>query len=327
MQTRTYGETTLPALGLGLMGMSDFYGPADRAESLATIGAAVDAGLVMMDTGDFYGSGHNELLLAEAMRTVPREKLYIQVKFGAMRDPAGGFVGFDSRPAAVKNFLAMTLKRLGTDYIDLYQPARLDPSVPIEDTVGTVKEMIDAGYVRHLGLSEVGSETIRRAHKVHPVTALQIEYSLLSRSVERILPTTRELGVALNPYGVLGRGLISGHWSADRNTADHRSESPRFSAENLPANLALVERLREIAEAKGASIAALAIAWVLAQGDDIVPLVGARTRERLAESLTALDVTLTAEDLAAIAAAVPQDAAKGGRYPAAQTAMLDSERG
>ena len=227
MQTRTYGETTLPALGLGLMGMSDFYGPADRAESLATIGAAVDAGLVMMDTGDFYGSGHNELLLAEAMRTVPREKLYIQVKFGAMRDPAGGFVGFDSRPAAVKNFLAMTLKRLGTDYIDLYQPARLDPSVPIEDTVGTVKEMIDAGYVRHLGLSEVGSETIRRAHKVHPVTALQIEYSLLSRSVERILPTTRELGVALNPYGVLGRGLISGHWSAG---PQHRRPSQRKPA-------------------------------------------------------------------------------------------------
>jgi aryl-alcohol dehydrogenase-like predicted oxidoreductase len=331
MQTRQLGRTgpTVSALGLGLMGMSDFYGPTDRAESLATIAAAREAGVTLLDTGDFYGSGHNELLLAEALRQIPREEVVIQVKFGALRDPSGGFVGFDARPASVKNFLTMTLKRLGTDYVDLYQPARLDPSVPVEDTVGAIKEMIDAGHVRHLALSEVGPDTIRRAHAVHPVASLQIEYAIVTRSLERaILPTTRELGIAINAYGVLSRGLLSGHWSRERpmQAGDFRGHSPRFSDENIDNNLSLVERLRAIAEAKGASVAAVAIAWVLAQGEDIVPLVGARRRDRLAESLTALDVALTADDLAAIERAIPRDAIAGTRYDSHSMQMLDSER-
>jgi len=329
MNTKNLGTLgTTSAIGLGLMAMSDMYGASDRAESIATIHAALDAGITLLDTGDFYGMGHNEMLLAEALRGRDRDTVQISVKFGGQRGPDGSFLGFDASPAAVKTSLAYSLQRLGTDYIDVYRPARLDTRVPIEDTVGAIKEMIDAGYVRHLGLSEVGADTIRRADAVLPVSDLQIEYSLISRGVEgEILRTCRELGIGITAYGVLSRGLISGHWSADRQGAnDFRSHSPRFSKDNLDHNLALVENLREVASQLGVSVAQAAIAWVAAQGDDIVPLVGARTRERLTESLGAIDIALTAEQLAAIGDAVPHGAAAGDRYDAVQMAMLDSER-
>ncbi|MFF3173281.1 aldo/keto reductase [Streptomyces sp. NPDC057900] len=322
MHTRTLGHDgpTVSALGLGAMGMSGAYGAADRAESIATVHAALDAGVTLIDTGDFYGMGHNELLLAEALRGRDRDSYRLSVKFGMLRGPGPAFGGTDGRPEAVKNFLAYSLTRLGVDHIDIYRPARLDPDVPIEETVGAIKEMIDAGYVRHLGLSEVGAETIRRAHAVQPVADLQIEYSLISRAVEaEILPTLRELGIGMTAYGVLSRGLISGHWSAGRaaDPSDGRGHSPRFSADNVEHNLALVEALRRVAGAKGCTVAQLAIAWVAAQGEDIVPLVGARTRERLAEALPALEVRLTDDDLAEIEKAVPLGAARGDRYPSA----------
>lgn len=331
MQHRTLGQSgpSVSALGLGCMGMSgNMYGPADRAESIATIHAAREAGITLLDTGDFYTMGHNEMLVGEALRSIPRDSVQLSVKFGAQRDPAGNWIGYDARPAAVKTALAYTLQRLGVDYIDIYRPARLDPAVPIEETVGAIAEMVQAGYVRHIGLSEVGAETIRRAAATHPICDLQIEYSLISRGIEEsILPTCRELGIGITAYGVLSRGLISGHWQAGSTQADDfRSHSPRFQAGNVERNLQLVEALRRVAESKGASVAQIAIAWVAAQGLDIVPLVGARRRDRLAEALGALDVTLEEADLAAIEAAVPKGAAAGDRYAAAQMAHLDSER-
>jgi aryl-alcohol dehydrogenase-like predicted oxidoreductase len=331
MDTRTLGTAgpAVSAVGLGCMGMSDLYGPADRDESIATIHAALDAGITLLDTGDFYGMGHNELLIREALSTRNRDDVLISVKFGAQRDPARQWLGYDARPAAVKTALAYTLQRLGTDHVDVYRPARLDPNVPIEETVGAIKELIDAGYVRHLGLSEVGADTLRRAHAVHPVTDLQIEYSLISRGIERdILPAARELGVGITAYGVLSRGLISGHWTRDRETAtnDFRSRSPRFSRENLDRNLDLADALGAIAHDHGATAAQAAIAWVLNRGDDIVPLVGARRRDRLAEALGALELDLTDADLATIENAVPASAAAGDRYDPRQMAMLDSER-
>jgi aryl-alcohol dehydrogenase-like predicted oxidoreductase len=310
------------------MGMSDFYGPADRAESIATIRAALDAGVTLIDTGDFYGSGHNELLIREALAGRNRESVVISVKFGALHDPAGGWGAIDNSPAALKNFLAQSLQRLGTGYIDIYRPARLDPKVPIEATIGAMAEMVEAGYIRHIGLSEVSAQTVRKAHAVHPISDLQIEYSLISRGIEnRILPALRELGIGLTAYGVLSRGLISGHWSnAHASEADFRSRSPRFQGENLDKNLKLVEKLRELAGVKRVTVAQLAIAWVLAQGDDIVPLVGARKRDRLTEALGARDIELSATDLAEITRAVPADAAAGDRYDAHQMSGLDSEK-
>ena len=309
--------------------MSNVYGPADREESIATIHAALDAGITLLDTGDFYGMGHNELLLHEALSGRRREDVFIAVKFGALRSPDGSFIGFDGRPAAVKTSLAYTLQRLGTDYIDLYQPARLDPAVPIEDTVGAIAEMVKAGYVRHIGLSEVGADTIRRAHAVHPITWLQIEYSLLTRGIEDdILPTVRELGIAVTAYGVLSRGLLSGHWSKERSETaqDFRSHLPRFSGENLERNLLLVEALGSIAQQQNATVAQVAIAWVLSRGDDIVPLIGSRRRNQLQEALGALELHLSEDELARIEAAIPPDAVAGDRYDAGQMAMLDSER-
>ena len=331
MQTRQLGKTgpVVSALGLGAMGMSGMYGPSDRAESLATIDASLDAGITLIDTGDFYGMGHNEMLIGEALKGAKRDKAVISVKFGAQRDPAGGWIGFDGRPAAVKTSLAYTLQRLGVDHIDIYRPARLDAAVPIEDTVGAIADLVKAGFVRHIGLSEVGAETIRKAAAVHPIADLQIEYSLISRSLEdKILPVLRELGIGMTAYGVLSRGLISGHWDKDQGKAkgDFRAYSPRFQGDNVDKNLALVEALRAVAQGKGVSVAQIAIAWVAAQGDDIVPLVGARTRARLSESLGALDVTLSADDLAAIERAAPKGAAAGTRYAEAQMAHLDSER-
>ncbi|MFJ4864131.1 aldo/keto reductase [Streptomyces sp. NPDC088748] len=332
------GPTVFP-LGLGCMGMSALYGEADRAESIATIHAyleAVPEGTdALLDTGDFYGMGHNELLINEALRTAPaaaRERALTSVKFGALRTVEGGFTGYDGRPEAVKNFLAYSLQRLGRDHIDVYRIARVDPDVPIEETVGAIAEAVEAGHVRHIGLSEVGADTLRRAAATAPISDLQIEYSLISRGIEEeILPTARELGIGITAYGVLSRGLISGHFTRDRALApgDFRGMSPRFQGDNLDRNLDLVEALRKVAEGKGASVAQTAIAWVLAQGPrrgvDLVPLVGARRRDRLTEALGAMDVSLDAADLAAVEEAVPAGAAAGERYPAAQMAHLDSE--
>jgi aryl-alcohol dehydrogenase-like predicted oxidoreductase len=310
------------------MGMSDLYGPANEPDSLATIHAALDAGITLLDTGDFYGSGHNEMLLREALRGQKHEAVVISVKFGALRDPSGGWIGMDARPAAVKNFLTYTLRRLGTDYVDIYRPARLDPAVPIEETVGAIADMVKAGYVKHIGLSEVGATTLRRAHAVHPIADVQIEYSLFSRGCEaQILPTCRELGVGVTAYGVLSRGLLSGHWSKDRQARDFRAILPRFGGENLTRNLALVEALRAFAASKGVSVAQVAIAWVLSRGSFIVPLVGARRPDQLSEALQACDLAFTPGDLAAIEQSVPADQVAGTRYHEAGMRGLDSESG
>jgi aryl-alcohol dehydrogenase-like predicted oxidoreductase len=328
--TRRLGSTgpQVSAIGLGCMGMSGTYGPADEAESIATIGAALDAGVCLLDTGDYYGMGHNELLIREALRGRDRDGVVLSVKFGALRAPGNAFIGIDGRPVAVQNFLAYTLQRLGTDHVDIYRLGRVDPDVPIEDTVGAIAELIDAGWVRHVGLSEASAETVRRAHATHPVADLQIEYSLLSRGIEaEILPTCRELDVGVTAYGVLARGLLGGAWSR-RGAApgDIRARMPRFRPENLERNLKLVDALDPIAEAKGATVAQLAVGWVLSRGEDIVPLVGTTRRDRLAEAIGAVGLELTQDDLAAIERAAPPGAAAGQRYDERQMAMLDSEQ-
>ena len=334
MEKRRLGANgpEVSALGLGCMGMSDFYGPADEAESIATIHAALDAGITLLDTGDYYAAGHNELLIGRALAGRKRERAVISVKFGLMRGPDGTILGNDVRASSVKSSLAYTLRRLGTDYVDVYRPGRVFPDVPIEETAGAIGELVEAGYVRHLGLSEVGAETIRRANAVHPVADVQMEYSLVSRGIEeQILPTCRELGIGVTAYGVLSRGLLSGHWSKERdgslNPRDFRASAPRFTGGNLEQNLALVEALRAIANETGVTVAQLSIAWALSRGSDIVPLVGARTRERLAESLQAAELQLTSRDRVRIEEAVPANAVAGERYQAEQMAILDSERG
>ncbi len=331
MQMRQLGQDGLvvSAAGLGCMAMSGMYGPSDRAESIATIHAALDAGINLLDTGDFYGIGHNELLISEVLRERSRSEVLLSVKFGALRGPDGAWLGYDSRPAAVKNALAHTLTRLNTDYIDIYRPSRLDPDVPIEETIGAIAEMIEKGYVRHIGLSEVGVETIRRATAVHPIVDLQIEYSLLSRGIEsEILPACRELGIGITAYGVLSRGLLSGAWSKERVLAgsDFRAHGPRFTGDNLDRNLDLVAALQTIADAKGASIGQIASAWVVAQGVDIIPLFGARRLHQLHDSLASLEIGLNADELASIERAIPKGAAAGDRYNSALMHHLDSER-
>ena len=321
------GGPAVSRVGLGLMGMSGTYGPADDGESIATIRAALDAGITLIDTGDFYGMGHNELLLRDALRGVDRSTVFIQVKFGGQRDPSGAFIGHDASPVAVKNSLAYTLTRLGTDYVDLYQPARLDHRVPIEETVGAIAEMIQAGYVRYLGLSEMGADTIRRAAAVHPVTGLQIEYSLMSRGIEAsILPAVRELGIGITAYGIMSRGLLSTDVARAIGGGDPRVRFPRFQGENLRRNLDLLTALEQIAAGHGASTAQLAIAWVLSRGRDIIPLIGTKRPDRLAEALAALEVTLSPDELAAIEAAVPSSQVAGDRYDPHGMATLDSER-
>ena len=311
-------------LALGCMGMSGMYGPADENESIATIHAALDAGINLLDTGDFYGMGHNEMLIGRAIRD-RRDKVLISVKFGALRGPDGSWIGIDSRPVAVKNFLAHTLTRLGVDHIDIYRPTRLDPSVPIEDTIGAIGELVKAGYVRAIGLSEVGVETIRRAHKVHPITDLQIEYSLVSRGPEsNIFPALNELGIGVTAYGVLSRGLLSG--SAPAAKGDFRAFLPRFTGENLDRNQQLVATLNAMAVERGVSPAQMAIAWVLAKSKNIVPVIGARKRTQLKESLGALQVQLPDVEVARIEQAIPWDAVAGDRYGEPQMRHLDSER-
>jgi aryl-alcohol dehydrogenase-like predicted oxidoreductase len=314
----------VPAIGLGCASMSmEGADPSRDQTSIATIHAAVDGGITLIDTADFYGNGHNEWLIRQALRAGDRERIVISDKFGGLRDPAGRFVGADMSPAYLKSALAYSLQRLGVDHIDIYRPARLDPKVPIEDTVGAIAEMVEAGWVRHIGLSEVGSETIRRAHAVHPIVDLQIEYSLFSRGVEReIRGTCRELGIGLTAYGVVAHGLLTGAFPGARGFA----HIPRFHGENLTRNLALVERLRTVADARGVTVAQLAIAWVLARGDEIVALVGASRPDRITDALTAAELTLSPEDMAAIEEAVPLGAAAGDRYAAPQMALLDSER-
>jgi aryl-alcohol dehydrogenase-like predicted oxidoreductase len=306
------------------MGMSGMYGPTDDAESLATIHAAQEAGINLLDTGDFYGMGHNEMLLGRALR-LQRDQLVLSVKFGAQRAPNGAWLGFDARPAAVKTALAYSLKRLGVEYIDIYRPSRLDPTVPIEETIGAIAEMVKAGYVRHIGLSEVGPETIRRAAAVHPIVDLQIEYALVSRMPEaKIFPALKELGIGATTYGALSRGLLSGSQPAP--AGDLRAYLPRFAGDNHKRNLQLVDKLKEVAAGKGITPVQLAIAWVMAKGSFIVPVVGARTRAQLTESLGALTVALSADELAALEAAVPAGAVAGTRYDAVQMRVLDSEK-
>ncbi|MBX6321602.1 MAG: aldo/keto reductase [Rhodospirillaceae bacterium] len=328
MKRRRLGAAgpVVSAIGLGCMGMSGMYGPADERESIATIHAALEAGITLLDTGDFYGMGHNEMLIREALKG-RRERALLSVKFGALRDPDGAFIGIDGRPAAVKTFAAYSLKRLGVDCIDIYRPARVDPAVPIEDTVGAVADLIKAGHVRYLGLSEASAATVRRAHAVHPVVDLQIEYSLMSRSVEaEILPALRALGIGVTAYGVLSRGLISAAALAGGARSGIRAHMPRFQDENLARNLALVEALAALAREMGVSVAQLAIAWVLARGEDIVPLVGTTRRERLEEALAALELRPGPDDLARIEQAVPAAAVAGARYAPDGMRMLDSER-
>jgi len=311
-------------LALGCMAMSGMYGHAEEHESIATIHAAIDAGVTVFDSGDYYGMGHNEMLLGRAVKG-RREKLLISVKFGALRSPDGAWLGYDARPAAVKNFLSYSLLRLGVDYIDIYRPGRLDSQVPIEETIGAIADMVRAGFVRNIGLSEVGSETIRRANAVHPISDLQIEYSLLSRNPETtIFPTLQELGIGVTAYGVLSRGLLSGRIPVAAN--DLRVHFPRFAGENLNRNRRLVEALRAIATERGVTPSQLAIAWVLAKAQNIVPVVGARTRTQLEESLGALRVRLDARDVAQIEAAVPASEVAGSRYGEQQMKTLDSER-
>ena len=331
MQMRQLGAAgpRVGAIGLGCMGMSDYYGPADEAESIATIHAALDRGVTLLDTGDFYGMGDNEMLVGRALAGRPRDQVQLSVKFGAQREPGGAYVGFDARPAAVKTALSYTLRRLGTDYVDIYRPARLDPQVPIEETVGAIAELVAAGYVRHVGLSEVGAATVRRAAVVHPICDLQIEYSLISRGPEAsILPACRELGIGVTAYGVLSRGLISGHWTAGRalTPTDFRTSAPRFVGDNLPRNLALVDAIRDVADDLGASVAQVAIAWVAARNPRIVPLVGARTRPRLDEALGALEVEIDPQTAARLEAATAPESIAGTRYVEYAMAHLDSER-
>jgi aryl-alcohol dehydrogenase-like predicted oxidoreductase len=321
---RALGSTRLSVfpIALGCMGMSGMYGATDDNESIATIHAALDAGVTLIDTGDFYGMGHNEMLIGRALKG-RRNSVLLSVKFGAMRSPDGNWVGVDTRPAAVKNFLSYTLKRLGVDHIDIYRPARLDQNVPIEETIGAIADLIKAGYVRHAGLSEVGVDTIRRAHAVTPISDLQIEYALISRGPEtEIFPALKELGIGVTAYGVLSRGLLSG--SKPTGKGDFRARLPRFTGENLSQNEKLIAELKQIADEKNLQPSQIAIAWVLAQGRQIVPVIGARTRKQLAESLAALDVTLSDSELKRIEAIGAGVA--GTRYDEHQMRMLDSER-
>ena len=325
--TRRLGSTgpTVFPLALGCMGMSGMYGNSEDDEGITTIHAALDQGVTLVDTGDFYGMGHNEMLIARALKG-RRDKALLSVKFGALRSPDGAWTGFDGRPASVKNFAAYSLTRMGVDHIDIYRPARLDPQVPIEDTIGAISELIKSGHVRSIGLSEVGVDTIRRAHAVHPICDLQIEYSLISRGPERdILPVLEELGIGVTAYGVLSRGLLSG--SAPSGSGDFRSSLPRFRGENLARNQRLVDQLRKIASEKGMTPSQLAIAWVLAKGSSIVPVIGARKRRQLTEALGALQFELSEDDIARVEGAIPAAAVAGTRYDEHQMKMLDSERG
>jgi aryl-alcohol dehydrogenase-like predicted oxidoreductase len=312
-------------VGWGSAAVSGSYGPVkDQSESVAAVHSAIDAGITLIDGGDFYGAGRGELVIGEALKTRKREDVLLSIKYGGRIDVDRRWHGHDVSPMATKTMITYTLTRLGVDYIDIYRPARFDPGVEPEETIGAIAELIEKGYVRYIGLSEVGPEYLRRAAAVHPITDVQVEYSLLSRGIEdELIPAARELGVSITAYGVLARGLLS--WTPGREIVrgDSRAHAPRFQGENLERNLQLVDALRKIADGHGVSVGQLAIAWVAAQGDDIVPLLGSRNPEQLTEAVGALDVELSTEDLAAIEAAVPRGAAAGERYPDQILNMLD----
>lgn len=316
---------TVSAPGLGTMGMSDMYGTKQTrndADSIETIRAALDMGINFLDTGDYYGAGHNELLIREALKG-RSEKPVISVKFGALRSPSGDWLGFDTRPEAVKNFAAYSLNRLGVDAIDIYQPGRIHPSIPIEDTVGAIADLIKEGKVKYVGLSEASPEIIRRAHKVHPVTAVEVEYSLASRVIEKeLLQTCRELGIGVVAYGVLSRGLLTGELTGTFAPTDFRAHSPRFTGENFEKNKTRVAVLQDMAKQKGCSASQLALAWVLHQGTDILPLFGTTKKERLKENTDAAAIALTTEDLKFLDEHFPEGAFAGTRYAAPQMGMV-----
>ena len=322
MKTRRLGSQglTVSTLGLGCMGMSDFYAGRDDAESLATIHRALDLGVTFLDTADAYGQGRNEELVGRAVRE-RSDWVVVATKFGNVRNPDGSFKGVDGRPAYVRQACEASLKRSGLEVIDLYYQHRVDPTIAIEETVGAMADLVKAGKVKYLGLSEAAPDTIRRAHAVHPITALQTEYSLWTRDPEDgILAVLRELGIGFVPYSPLGRGFLTGQFRKPEDVAegDYRRTAPRFQGENFDRNLALVDAIAEVARDKGCATSQVALAWVLAQGDDIVPIPGTKRRTYLEENLGALDVALTPDDLARLDRALPPGAAAGTRYPAAQ---------
>lgn len=323
-QLGSTGPQVFP-IALGCMAMSGAYGASDESESIATIREAIERGVTLIDTGDFYASGHNELLVRQGIDGL-RDKVQLSVKFGAMIGPDGNFVGFDARPEAVKNFATYSLRRLGVDVIDVYRPARLDPTVPIEDTVGAIADLVKAGYVRNIGLSEVGVETITRAAKVHPISDLQIEYSVISRAPEQaIFPALASLGISATLYGVLSRGLLTG--SKVGGNGDNRTGMPRFSGEAGKQNAAAIAKFHTFAADRNMTPAQLALAWVLTKQPTLVPVIGARTRKQLRDILSVFERPLSPEDVVAVEALLPSNAIKGTRYPAAHMSQLDSERG